>query len=119
MLGIQQNQKNTHNVVIPPRPDGQHGAAVDPRALAARRGGHVDEAQRKVVYYLDARATAREEYDRAEYRNEYVHKLALTEDGKKVQAFDAWLDGKLMAAFMEKVQKAEGGGEEVGEGEEK
>lgn len=40
----------------------------------------LDEAQCKVVYYLDAKGTA----PAGDYRNEYVHKLILTEDGEEV-----------------------------------
>ncbi len=55
----------------------------------------VDEAQRKVVYYLDAKGTA----SAGEY-NEYIHKLALTDDGKLVKQFDAFMDSQPMVTWM-------------------
>lgn len=38
----------------------------------------VDDVQCKVIYYLNAKGTA----PAGDYKNEYVHKLILTEDGK-------------------------------------
>lgn len=60
----------------------------------------VDELQRKVICYLNtvARGPA------GEYRNEYVHKLTMTEDGKLVRQFDAFMDSRPMVEFMGKVQ---------------
>lgn len=63
----------------------------------------VDETQRKVVYYLTARGTTKIAGD---YENEYVHKLILTDDGKLVRHFDAYLDSQVMVEFMNKIQAA-------------
>ena len=62
----------------------------------------IDEAQCKVVYYLDAQGTA----PAGEYKNQYIHKLVLTEDGKLVKQFDAFMDSLPMVAWMEKAGKS-------------
>ncbi|KAI1868252.1 hypothetical protein JX265_007075 [Neoarthrinium moseri] len=64
----------------------------------------VDETQRKVVYYLKSDGEAAG----VEYKNEYIHKLTLTEDGKKVKQFDPYLDSQGMISFMGKFQAALG-----------
>ncbi|KAI1844662.1 hypothetical protein JX266_009118 [Neoarthrinium moseri] len=64
----------------------------------------VDETQRKVVYYLKSDGEAAG----VEYKNEYIHKLTLTEDGKKVKQFDSYLDSQGMISFMGKFQAALG-----------
>jgi len=64
----------------------------------------VDEAQNKVVYYLIAEGTA----PAGEYKNEYIHKLTFTKDGKFIQALDAFLDSQAMVAWMGKMQTAQG-----------
>ncbi|RYP61901.1 hypothetical protein DL770_009693 [Monosporascus sp. CRB-9-2] len=64
----------------------------------------VDETQRKVVYYLNAKGTA----SAGEYNNEYIHKLTLTEDGKLLKEFDAFLDSQAMMTWMGKVHAAQG-----------
>ncbi|KAI0801574.1 hypothetical protein GGR55DRAFT_466971 [Xylaria sp. FL0064] len=63
----------------------------------------VDEAQHKVVYYLDAKGTA----PAGEYQNQYIHKLILTEDGRLVKQFDAFMDSMPMVAWMEKARTSQ------------
>ncbi|KXX74299.1 hypothetical protein MMYC01_208562 [Madurella mycetomatis] len=64
----------------------------------------VDETQHKVVFYLNAKGAA----PAGEYTNEYIHKLTLTDDGKLVKAFDAFIDSQAMITWMGKVQAAQG-----------
>ncbi|KAI1395416.1 hypothetical protein F4819DRAFT_190215 [Hypoxylon fuscum] len=65
----------------------------------------VDESQRKVIYYLKANGVA---VMGAEYQNEYIHKLTLTEDGKLIKEFDACVDSQAMMNFVGKMQAAQG-----------
>lgn len=62
----------------------------------------VDEVQNKVIYYLNARGTA----PAGEYKNEYIHKLTLTEDGKLIKSFDAFMDPNPLLDWMEKTKKS-------------
>ncbi|RYO94415.1 hypothetical protein DL766_002763 [Monosporascus sp. MC13-8B] len=68
----------------------------------------VDETQRKVVYYLNAKGTA----PAGEYKNEYIQKLTLTEDGKLIKEFDAFVDSQAMVTWMGKAQAAQGAKEQ-------
>ncbi|KAI1271724.1 hypothetical protein F5Y07DRAFT_330394 [Xylaria sp. FL0933] len=67
---------------------------------AAETDTVVDEAQHKVVYYLDAKGTA----PAGEYQNQYIHKLILTDDGRLIKQFDAFMDSRPMVSWMEKVR---------------
>ncbi|OTB06192.1 hypothetical protein M426DRAFT_319259 [Hypoxylon sp. CI-4A] len=58
----------------------------------------VDEAQNKVVYYLNAEGTGLV----GEYKNEYIHKLTLMEDGSLIRGFDAFMDSQPLVAWMKK-----------------
>lgn len=66
----------------------------------------VDEGQRKVVYFALAEGVVAG--SELVYKNEYVHKLLLTEDGKLVQEFDAYVDSKGMLDFMGAVMASQG-----------
>ncbi|KAK3380448.1 hypothetical protein B0T24DRAFT_615456 [Lasiosphaeria ovina] len=68
----------------------------------------VDESQRKVVIYLDSRGTAAVPGVVDPYRNQYVHKITLTDDVKLVKVFDSFIDSQAMMAFMGKVFAATG-----------
>lgn len=61
----------------------------------------LDEAQCKVVYYLDAKGTA----PAGGYRNEYIHKRILMEDGMLVRQFEAFMDSQLRVTWKGKAQK--------------
>lgn len=69
----------------------------------------VDEAQLKTVVYLDAQGVA-DVPGLADptYKNQYVHKMTFTEDGKLVQRFDSFIDGQTTMVFMGKVFAAQG-----------
>lgn len=69
----------------------------------------VDEAQRKVVCYLDAQGTAAIPGVTDPYQNQYVHKVTLTDDAKLVKVFDSFIDSHFMMNFMGKVFAAKGG----------
>jgi hypothetical protein len=64
----------------------------------------VDETQRKVICYLKAKGSAAA----ADYNNEYIHKMLMTDDGKLIKEFDASLDSHAIVNFMEKMQAAQG-----------
>ncbi|KAK0703846.1 hypothetical protein B0T26DRAFT_876719 [Lasiosphaeria miniovina] len=68
----------------------------------------VDESQRKVVIYLDSRGTAAVPGVIDLYKNQYVHKITLTDDVKLVKVFDSFIDSQAMMAFMGKVFAATG-----------
>lgn len=70
----------------------------------------VDETQRKAVVYLTANGTAAVPGVTDAYKNQYVHKLTMTEDGGLVKAFDSFVDSASTLAFMGKVFAATGGG---------
>ncbi|KAK4172288.1 hypothetical protein QBC36DRAFT_294501 [Triangularia setosa] len=72
----------------------------------------VDEAQLKAVLYLNSNATAAVPDVTELYKNQYVHKLTLTEDAKLVKLFDSFVDSAGMLAFMGKVFAAAGGASE-------
>ena len=64
----------------------------------------VDETQCKVIYYIDSQGKT----SAGEYKNQYIHKLILTEDGKLVKQFDIFMDSQAMEAWMGKVQTQPG-----------
>ncbi|KAI1353995.1 hypothetical protein F5Y01DRAFT_34797 [Xylaria sp. FL0043] len=70
---------------------------------AAETDMAVDEAQLKVMYYLDAKGTA----PAGEYQNQYIHKLILTDDGRLIKQFDAFMDSRPMVSWMEKVRTSQ------------
>ncbi|KAK4182970.1 hypothetical protein QBC35DRAFT_508987 [Podospora australis] len=72
----------------------------------------VDEAQLKAIVYLDSNGTAAVPGVTDPYKNQYVHKLTLTEDAKLVKVFDSFVDSAGMLAFMGKVFAASGGAPE-------
>ncbi|KAK4164683.1 hypothetical protein QBC43DRAFT_317335 [Cladorrhinum sp. PSN259] len=74
----------------------------------------VDESQLKAVVYLDSNGTAAVPGVTDPYKNQYVHKLALTEDAKLVKMFDSFVDSAAMLGFMGKVFAATGGAPEGG-----
>lgn len=59
----------------------------------------VDEVKRKVVVFVDAKATA----DVGEYENEYVILLGMTEDGKKVVDHYDFIDSHRMIEWIGKL----------------
>ncbi|KAI0402202.1 hypothetical protein F4802DRAFT_576905 [Xylaria palmicola] len=56
----------------------------------------VGEAQRKVLYHLDAGGTA----PAGQHQNQYIHKLTLTDDGKLVHQFDAFMNSMPIVTWM-------------------
>ncbi|CAP61548.1 uncharacterized protein PODANS_4_1555 [Podospora anserina S mat+] len=74
----------------------------------------VDETQLKAVVYLNSNGTAAVPGVTEPYKNQYVHKLTLTEDAKLVRVFDSFVDSAGMLGFMGKVFAATGGAPEGG-----
>ncbi|KAL9041860.1 MAG: hypothetical protein Q9180_000996 [Flavoplaca navasiana] len=56
----------------------------------------VDEAARKVVLHMTSTAST----DVGDYRNEYMLKLHMTEDCRKVDVFEEFVDSAYSAKFM-------------------
>jgi ketosteroid isomerase-like protein len=56
----------------------------------------VDEVSKKVVLYLEARATA----DAGEYENEYVITLTMTDDGQRVAGQYDFIDSQRMIEWI-------------------
>lgn len=62
----------------------------------------IDEAQNKVVYYLDVEAHGAG--GNVKYESQYIQKLLLTDDGKLVREFHTFLDSQNFVTFMNRVQ---------------
>jgi ketosteroid isomerase-like protein len=71
----------------------------------------VDESQKKVIVYLEAEGTAAVPGVTEPYKNQYVHKLTLTDDGKLVKVFTSFVDSQAMMNFMGKVFAAQAAGQ--------
>jgi hypothetical protein len=70
----------------------------------------VDEDRRKVVYYLDVWGSVKG-VD-SPYKNEYIHKVTMTDNGKNIKMFDASLDSQAWVEWMAKVDAAKAEGNE-------
>ncbi|KAK4224400.1 hypothetical protein QBC38DRAFT_458363 [Podospora fimiseda] len=73
----------------------------------------VDESQFKAVICLNSEGTAAVRgITDATYKNQYVHTLSFTEDGKLIKEFDSFIDSAAILAFMGKVFAAAAGPED-------
>ncbi|KAL9601056.1 MAG: hypothetical protein Q9219_002765 [cf. Caloplaca sp. 3 TL-2023] len=61
----------------------------------------IDESARKVVMHLASTATT----IIGDYHNEYMLKLHMTEDGRKVDVFQEFVDSKYSAEYLARLRE--------------